>query len=148
MRRRRTDFPRFRGNVNDVDVIFGGLLRHSALVEFRAVSTWYDHIYYSNWFLFFAVKVKWINDNTWAWDRLPWSSPTLIPRRPRDYMHSVLILIPEPGIGCRGARQHWSLGDRGLYAFCVNINTWAWDRLPWSSPTLIPRRPRTICILC
>ena len=43
MRRRRTDFPRFRGNVNDVDVIFGSRLRHSALMEFRAVSTWYDH---------------------------------------------------------------------------------------------------------
>ena len=45
MRRRRTDFPWFRGNVNDVDVIFGSWLRHGALVEFRAVSTWYDHIY-------------------------------------------------------------------------------------------------------
>ena len=47
MQRRYTDFPQFRGNVNDVDVIFGGWLRHSALVEFRAVSTWYDHKYNS-----------------------------------------------------------------------------------------------------
>ena len=35
--------PRFRGNVNDIDVIFDSRLRHSALMEFRAVSTWYDH---------------------------------------------------------------------------------------------------------
>ena len=58
IRRRRKDFPRFRGNVNDVDVIFGSRLRHSALMEFRAVSTWYDHIFTFHSPLHPAVKVK------------------------------------------------------------------------------------------
>ena len=38
--RQRHDFG---GNVINVDVNFDGWLRHSALMEFRAVSTWYDH---------------------------------------------------------------------------------------------------------
>ena len=37
--RQRHDFG---GNVINVDVNFDGRLRHSALMEFRAVSTWYD----------------------------------------------------------------------------------------------------------
>ena len=40
--RQRHDFG---GNVINVDVNFDGQLRHSALMEFRAVSTWYDHKY-------------------------------------------------------------------------------------------------------
>ena len=55
--RQRHDFG---GNVMNVDVNFDGRLRHSALMEFRAVSTWYDHIFFLHIVNIRYVVLEWV----------------------------------------------------------------------------------------